>query len=86
MTSPALLIYRASRLLSSFNVQIPKHHIWILNRPFVTTQLLNRGKGSLYWLAKRNKLDNEVRFRLKTVLSALLTNSFQPDYTHFVLD
>ena len=85
MTSPVPLIYRVSRLLSSSKVQIPKHHIWIFNRPFVTTQLLYRGKGSLYWQNKHKKLANEVRFRLKMVMSALLTNLCSPDFTHFAL-
>ena len=86
MTSPVLLIYRASRLLCSSNVRIPKHHIWIFNRPFITTQLLYRGKGSLYWQIKHKKLENEVRFCLKTVMSALLTNLYSPDFTHFALN
>ena len=61
MTSPVLLIYRASRLLSCNNLQIPKHHIWIFSRPFLTSHILNRGKGLHRIKKEHGNLKNEVR-------------------------
>ena len=87
MISPVLLIYRASRLLSSSNVQIPKHHIWIFNRPFVTSQLLYRGRGVPLHIKKlfkkENNLENEVRFCMNKCEVSIVR--FLLNHTRFVL-
>jgi len=48
MGCSASFIHRWSRLLSSnvgYKLPVPKHHIWMLNRPFLTSKINERGKG-----------------------------------------
>ena len=48
MVCSASFVHRWSRLLSSnvgYKLPVPKHHIWMLNRPFLTSKINERGKG-----------------------------------------
>ena len=48
MGCSASFVQRWSRLLSSnvgYKLPVPKHHIWMLNRPFLTSKINERGKG-----------------------------------------
>ena len=48
MVCSASFVHRWSRLLSSnvgYKLPVPKHHIWMLNRPFMTSKINERGKG-----------------------------------------
>ena len=71
MGCSASFVQRWSRLLSSnvgYKLPVPKHHIWMLNRPFLTSKINERGKGLHKVLTsqgykKRNSKDpfNEVQ-------------------------
>ena len=48
MVCSASFVHRWARLLSSnvgYKLPVPKHHIWMLNRPFLTSKINERGKG-----------------------------------------
>lgn len=71
MVCSASFVHRWSRLLSSnfgYKLPVPKHHIWMLNRPFLTSKINERGKGlhkelTSHGYRKRNIKDhfNEVQ-------------------------
>ena len=60
MASPVLLVYRAARLFNNSNIRIPKHHLWIFSRPYITSQILNRGKALHRMQKKSGSLENKV--------------------------
>ena len=45
MALSAVFVYRWLRLVNSAYRKIPKHHLWMLNRPLATSFILERGKG-----------------------------------------
>ena len=95
MVCSASFVHRWSRLLSSnvgYKLPVPKHHIWMLNRPFLTSKINERGKGLHKELTsqgykKRNTKDpfNEVQFVLYSSNDRIIAFLYLTNQAEFYL-
>ena len=78
MVCSASFVHRWSRLLSSnvgYKLPVPKHHIWMLNRPFLTSKINERGKGLHKELTSQGYKKRNIKDQFNEVQSVLYNSN-----------
>ena len=78
MVCSASFLHRWSRLLNSnvgYKLPVPKHHIWMLNRPFLTSKINERGKGLHKELTSQGYKKRNIKDPFNEVQSVLYNSN-----------